>query len=124
MPVDAQRVWYPDMIEDLRERWREDLTFEELIALRDELDLSLQRIRDAQHIRPSLERCPTCRRMVEGEGVHVTVRAMILALLRHEIAAPEPVYTLEKSWARYRKQKNLDQYGKVPAPAPSGCAHA
>jgi hypothetical protein len=121
--VDDQRVWYPEMLEDLGEQWREGLEFEELIALRDTLDATLQRIRAEQHFRAPLVRCPECRRMVEGEGVHVTVRAMILALLRHEIAAPEPVYALEKSWARYRKQKNLDPQGKPAAAPATGCSH-
>ena len=122
--VDEQRVWYSEMIEDLGEQWRDGLTFDELIALRDSMDAMLQRIREEQHLRPSLVRCPTCRRMVEGEGVHVTVRAMILALLRQEIAAPEPVYALEKAWARYRKQNNLDPQGKPMAAPIDGCAHS
>jgi hypothetical protein len=123
--VDEQRVWYPEMIDDLRDLWRDGLEFDAVIELRDSMDAMLQQIRAEQHLRPSLVRCPTCRRMVEGEGVHVTARAMILALLRHEIAAPEPVYALEKSWARYRKQKNLDPFGKPIAAEPeiAACSH-
>ena len=41
----------------------------------------------------------------------LATRARALPLARH-------------AWARYRKQKGLDQYGKVPVPAPAGCAHA
>jgi len=122
---DEQRIWYSDMIDELRDQWSEDLDFDALVQLRDSLDAMLQRIRAEQHLRVPLERCPVCRRMVEGAGVHVTVRAMILALLRQEIAAPEPVYALEKSWARHRKQKHLDPYGKPGAPVPAdACAHA
>jgi hypothetical protein len=50
---------------------------------------------------------------------------LILSLLRHEIAAPESTYALEKSWARYRKQNGLDPYGKAidPAAQAAGCGH-
>jgi hypothetical protein len=122
---DEQRVWFPEMIDELRDHWREGLSFDALLALRDAMDAMLQQIRAARYIRPPVERCPHCGRVGEGEGLHVTVRAMILAFLRYEIAAPEPVYALEKSWARYRKQNNLDPYGKVIVPASGGpaCSH-
>ena len=56
----------------------------------------------------------------------MSVRAMILSFLRFEIAPAEPVYALEKSWARHRKQNGLDLNGKPAAAEPAqgaGCAH-
>ena len=41
---------------------------------------------------------------------------MILSLVRFGIAAAEPTYLIEKAWAAYRKQKELDLYGKGLAP--------
>jgi hypothetical protein len=38
---DAQRTWFPEMLDILRGRWRADLSFSEMIALRDELDAML-----------------------------------------------------------------------------------
>jgi len=46
---------------------------------------------------------------------HVSVPAMILPLIRFGIAAAEPIYMIEKGWPAYRKQKDLDLYGKGPA---------
>jgi hypothetical protein len=41
---DAHRVWFPEMVEHLRLRWRDDLSMEALLGLRDELeDMSAQR---------------------------------------------------------------------------------
>ena len=42
---DAQRTWFPEMLDVLRVRWRADLSFGEMIALRGELDAMLHRIR-------------------------------------------------------------------------------
>jgi hypothetical protein len=122
---DEQRVWFPEMIDELRDHWRDDFSFDALVALRDAMDAMLQQIRAARYIRPPVVRCPHCGRVGEGAVLHVTVRAMILAFLRFEIAAPEPVYALEKSWARYRKQNQLDMYGKaiVPADGAAACSH-
>jgi hypothetical protein len=122
---DAQRIWFPEMIEVLRSEWQPEMPFEALVALRDALEEMLQQIRAERHIRPPMVRCPQCGQMAEAADAHVSVRAMILALLRHEIAAPEPTYTLEKSWARYRKQKGLDTFGKAmdAAARGAGCGH-
>jgi hypothetical protein len=48
---DAQRVWFPEMVETLRSEWHRGMSFEATIELRDELDAMLQRIRSEQHIR-------------------------------------------------------------------------
>ena len=42
MPAnDAQRIWFPEMVERLRSRWQEGTSLEALIELRDELDAML-----------------------------------------------------------------------------------
>ena len=122
---DAQRVWFPEMIEVLREEWRPEMPFDALVALRDSVDAMLQQIRAERHIRPPVLRCPECGKMAEAAEAHVSVRAMILSLLRFEIAPAEPTYALEKSWARYRKQNGLDLYGKAidPGAHAAGCGH-
>ena len=56
--------------------------------------------------------------MGEGGEPHVSVRAMILSVIRFGIAAAEPTYMIEKGWAAYRKQKELDLYGKGLATSP------
>ncbi len=124
---DAQRVWFPEMIELLGSEWQEGMNFDALVELRDRVDDMLQQIRMERHIRPPVLRCPDCGHTGEAAEAHVSVRAMILSLLRFEIAPAEPTYALEKSWARYRKQKGLDLYGKPATSAPpegAHCAHA
>ena len=60
-------------------------------------------------------KCSKCGHVGEGEP-HVSVRAMILSVIRFGIADAEPAYMIEKGWAAYRKQKELDLYGKGLAP--------
>jgi hypothetical protein len=115
------------MQDRLRTGWREDLSFVELVGLRDELDTMLHRIRSERHVRPPVIRCPRCGHVGEAAEPNVTVRAMILSLARFAIAPTEEVKALEKHWARYRKQNGLDLYGKTAEPTRAGdpaCAHS
>jgi hypothetical protein len=109
---DAQRVWFPEMIDKLRSHWHQGMSFDAIVELRDDLDTMLRRIRSERRIRPPVFRCSQCGHVGEGSEPHVSVRAMILSLLRFNIAAAEQIHALEKTWAMYRKQNGLDLYGK------------
>jgi len=128
MPAgDAQRTWFPEMIEILRARWSVGLAFASLIELRGELDIMLHRIRAERHIRPPVIKCRRCGHVGEAAEPDVTVRAMILAVGRFGMASAEDVKAIETRWAVYRKQNGLDLYGKPTEQAAAGaaaCAHS
>ena len=115
------------MVEHLNLRWRDDLSREALLGLRDELDDILGRIRSTRHIANPVFKCPACGHIGRGADPHVSVRAMILALARFGVAAREAARALEKAWTTYRKTAGLDLYGHAATSEPvrlSGCAHA
>jgi hypothetical protein len=115
------------MVEHLRQRWRDDLSMEALLKLRDELDDMLGRIRLTRHISNAVFKCPACGHIGRGADPHVSVRATILALARFRVAAKEPARALEKTWSAYRKTAGLDVYGHAAPSEPArlrGCAHA
>jgi hypothetical protein len=115
------------MVEHLRLHWRDDLSTEALLGLRDELDDMLGRIRSTRRISSPLFKCPACGHIGRGADPHASVRATILALIRFGVAAKEPARALEKAWSAYRKTAGLDLYGHAAtsdlARLP-GCAHA
>ncbi len=124
---DAQRTWFPEMLDVLRDRWRANtnLSFGEMIALRDELDAMLHRIRSERHIRTPVIRCRRCGRVGPAAEPDVTVRAMIFSLGRFGIVPGDAMKTLDKRWAAYRKQHGLDLYGKPAdiAGEEAACGH-
>ena len=63
---DAQRVWFPEMVEALRSEWCHGMSFEATVQLRDQLDAMLQRIRSERHIRTPVFKCPQCGRLVKA----------------------------------------------------------
>jgi hypothetical protein len=76
---DTHRVWFPEMVEHLRLRWRDDLAIDALLGLRDEPDDMLGRIRSTRHISTPVFTCPACGHTGRGVDPHVSVRATILA---------------------------------------------
>jgi len=66
MPAgDASRTWFPEMIEALRQEWKPEMAWEQVIALRDRLDAMLKDIRFSRGIRPPTMWCPVCNRQTQ-----------------------------------------------------------
>jgi hypothetical protein len=121
---DAQRVWFPEMIDHLRSRWRQGMSCDALIEFRDDLDSMLQRIRSERHLRRPILKCPKCGHVGEGAEHHVSVRAMILSLTRFGIAPAEQTRPIDKAWAAHRKQNRLDLNGLASVVTDAtGCGH-
>jgi hypothetical protein len=126
MPAgDAQRTWFPEMVDELQNRWHAGLSLSELIKLRDDLDAMLHRIRSERNIRTPIIRCRVCGYVGPAMEPDVSVRATIIALGRFGIVSAEDVKAIEKSWAVYRKANGLDLHAKTAVPMlPSApCGH-
>jgi hypothetical protein len=115
---DAQRRWFPEMISLLRTRWRSDLSWSDIITLRDDLDAMLHDIRERREIRPPVFRCSRCGSVGPSEPGPLSVRAVILAVGRFDIITPDEVKALEKSWASHRRTAHLDLVGHPSPPTP------
>ena len=120
---DAQRTWFPEMIVRLRAEWHAGMSMPALIGLRDELDGTLHRIRAGRNIQTPIITCSKCGLTGPAAEPHVSVRALIMALARFEIASKDQTRALEKEWAAYRKQHRLDVEGKASAGVTESCPH-
>jgi hypothetical protein len=113
---DPQRVWFEEMVDTLRSEWRRDMPLEAMIRLRDDLDGMLQQIRRERQIRSPLTKCPECGHVGESAPPHVSVRAMILSVIRFQIDDPEATGAAEKALKAYQKANHLDVYGNPALP--------
>jgi len=120
---DAQRTWFPEMIVRLRSQWHERMSIPALIGLRDELDETLHRIRAGRNIQTPIITCRRCGMTGHAAEPRVSVRALILALARFEIASKDQTRAMEKAWAQYRKQHRLDIEGRALQGVPQSCSH-
>ena len=64
----AQRTWFPEMLDVLRVRSRAKLSFGEMIALREELDAMLHRIRSERCNRTPVNQVPSVRPLWSRRG--------------------------------------------------------
>ena len=120
---DAQRTWFPEMIVRLRSEWHEGMSIPALIGLRDELDETLHWIRAGRNIQTPIITCRRCGMTGHAAEPRVSVRALILALARFEIASKDQTRAIEKAWAQYRKQHRLDIEGRALQGVPQSCSH-
>ena len=68
------------MVEHLRLRWRDDLSMDALLTLRDELDDKLGRIRSTRHVAKPVFKCPA--------RAHRTWRRSPRQCSRHNLIVP------------------------------------
>ena len=108
---DAQRQWFPEMIEILRQQWKPELSWDELACLTAHLDVTLQQIRKDRNIIPPMCTCSKCGVYGRSRFGRISINATILAAGRFGIASPSKVKELSKSWKKYRKEHYLDHYG-------------
>jgi hypothetical protein len=106
-----------------RSNWHEGMSMPALISLRDELDEMLQCIRASRNIRTPMITCRKCGMTARAAPPHVSVRALILALGRFEIASKDKARALEKEWAIYRKHRRMTVEGNVMVEMPEICTH-
>ena len=109
---DASRTWFSEMVETLRQEWKSEISWEQVFTLRDHLDAMLQELRISRGIQPPIMWCPVCKSQTRQAPPRVSVRAIIFALGRFGIVAPAEVKSLEKRWAKHRKENSLDRNGK------------
>ena len=86
----------------------------------------LQQIRAERKISPPVVKCLQCGHIGDGAAPHVSVRAMILSVIRFDIDDGNATRAVEKKWKAYQEENRLDLNGKVashdadrPSPAPS-----
>jgi hypothetical protein len=109
---DRNRVWFPEVIAALRDKWRSDLPVPDVVALRNELQEVLSTLRRLRGVVPPKIRCPSCG--VVGSPVEpvISVRAMLMAAHRYGIASSDECDAIATEWERYRKAHKLDLTGK------------
>jgi hypothetical protein len=112
MPAGVRsQTWFPELVADLRQSWRTDLTWDAVIDLRDRLQRRLEGILSSRRIEPATVRCLHCGHVGPGSSPAISVRALLLVLRRFEIETEDRVRQLAKEWSRYRALHRLDLYG-------------
>ena len=111
---DAQRAWFPEMLEDLKSHWTEEMTWEDLAAFCRSMTEKRQKIKDARGIKPLRMSCGKCGGQMEIPPI--SIRSALFALRKINVIGESDVKKLDREWGKYRKTNGLDAYGNRPEP--------
>ena len=109
---DAQRAWFPELLDDLKSYWSNDITWEELAVFCRYMTEKRQKIKEARGIRLPRMTCRKCGgRMVLPP---ISIRSALFALRKAEVIDESEFRKLDREWAKHRKANGLDAYGNKP----------
>ena len=95
----------------LRERWRQNLSWEGIVELRADLQGKLDEIRRSRGILPPVFHCPSCGAVGPAKPPVISIRAMLISVGRFGIDTVEVAKNRERDWKRYRRDQGLDLLG-------------
>ena len=123
MPAgERSQVWFPEIVAMLRRQWRQDLSWQSVVELRDLLQNKLDEIRQSRGILPPVIRCRSCGHVGPAKPPVISVRAMLISLRRFGIDKIEAIENREREWERYRRKNKLDLLGRLSeGGAPDSC---
>ncbi len=112
---DAQRAWFPEMLEELKTSWSRTLFWEELADFCALMTERRSHIRRERGIRPPQARCPKCGKVPRADIAGVSIRSALFALRNNGIITDDEFKRLDKSWMKHKQRNDLDAYGRRTA---------
>lgn len=113
---DAQRVWFPEMLEDLESTWTPSMTWEELADFCRLMTEKRKDILESRGIQPPQTRCPKCGSVSRADISGVSIRSALFALKKSGIVSEADFKKLDRSWKKHKAENHLDAYGCCPSP--------
>lgn len=109
---DAQRAWFPELLDVLKSYWSNDIAWEELAVFCRYMTEKRQKIKEARGIRLPRMTCRKCGgRMVLPP---ISIRSALFALRKAEVIDESEFRKLDREWAKHRKANGLGAYGNKP----------
>ena len=113
---DAQRVWFPEMLDELERTWSATVSWEELADFCHRMTEKRKDIRQSGAIEPPLTRCPRCGAVSRSDVSGVSIRSALFALKKIGAVTEAEHKALDKSWRKYKTRNRLDAYGRKARP--------
>lgn len=109
---DAQRVWFPEMLDELRAAWSAPITWSELATLCEQIAVERRALRASRGIEPPTMRCSKCGAVSRSDLRGVTIRSALFALLKMGVVDEAGFRALDKGWMKHRAANQLDRFGR------------
>jgi len=119
MPAgDAQRVWFPEMLEELKASWSKTMSWEELTDFCARMSEKRKQIRLERGIQPTMMWCPKCGKRTRSSVSNVSIRSALFALKKDGLLDEADFKQLDRSWMKHKKKNGLDAYGRIAETPP------
>lgn len=115
-PGDAQRVWFPEMLEELKASWSETMSWDDLADFCARMTEKRKQIREDRGIRPPKTRCSKCGKVSRSDISGVSIRSALFALRNNGVITDDEFKELDKSWMKHKKKNDLDPHGRKTTP--------
>lgn len=113
MPAgDAQRVWFPEMLEELQHMWSSSPSWDELAEFCQRMAEKRKQICESRGIKSPRFRCPTCGAEARARDPEVSIRSAFFALKKIGVITEVERKGFDKSWNNHKKNNRLDPYGR------------
>ncbi len=122
-PGDAQRVWFPEMLEVLTAAWSPSTTWDELIELCGRITDLRTELRQSRGIQAPLMKCPKCGSASRSDIKGVSIRSALFALRKVGAISDSDFQRLDCDWKKHRAARGLDALGKTNDTSSSATTH-
>ncbi len=113
MPAgDAQRVWFPEMLEELKASWSKTMSWDDLADFCARMTETRKQIRYERGIRPPKTRCSRCGKVSRSDISGVSIRSALFALKNNGVITDDEFKEIDKSWMKHKKKNDLDAHGQ------------
>jgi hypothetical protein len=109
---DAQRVWYPEMLAELKQYWSAGIPWDEVIAFCERMTVMRKELAMSKDIKPPMITCHKCGTRARAAYPTISVRSLIFALHKIGAVSPEEVKEMDRDWKRHQRKNRLDGYGR------------
>jgi len=113
---DAQRVWYPEMLADLKQYWFSGMPWEDIIAFYGKMTTMRKELALSRGIKPPMHKCPKSGTYKRAADPTLSVRSLIFALQKVGTISDDELKEIDRGWKEYRRKNSLDAYGKKSEP--------
>ena len=116
MPAgDSTRVWFPEMLEELKKQWSKSLGWEACGVLCERMTEARTKLKLKKGLKGPIMRCHHCNALHEMSLGPITIRSLLFALRNLGVLTDQELKPMDAAWRRYRAQHRLDGCGKTRA---------
>ena len=105
------RAWFPEMLEELKSQWREDIEWSEVTPICHAMTDMREMLRQNKNIKLPLMDCPNCKKKVGFKLAPITIRSLLFALKKVKVINAIELTSLDDNWKKFQRKNKLNGQG-------------